>query len=132
MRHVGVEIIEQRLPVGEHRAAATGLRSRRRAAASAILSAAIAVSLRPIDAGEGGGVRPEQPADPAELGQQLARQRLGVAAWNGERQQIFDQLMIKERLRPALEQPFAQAGAVARRVFPDRVHGGDHIGRRGW
>ena len=54
----------------------------------------------------------EQRAEAAEFAQQLLGQRLGVAARDGEREQIFDQLVIVQRVRPALEQALAQAGAM--------------------
>jgi hypothetical protein len=55
----------------------------------------------------------QQRPDAAELPQQRFRQRLGITAGNGEREQIFDQLMIQQRVRPLFDQPAAQAGAVA-------------------
>ena len=43
-------------------------------------------------------------------------QRLGVAARDGQSEQIFDQLMVEQRLRPAFEQALAKAGAVPGRI----------------
>src|SRR5688500_6101768 len=47
------------------------------------------------------------------FGQQRAGERLRIAAWDREGEQIFDQFVIEQSLRPLLDQPFAQAGAVA-------------------
>ena len=49
---------------------------------------------------------------PPKLGDQRLGQRLGVAARDGEGEQIFDQLMVEQRLGAAVEQALAQAGAV--------------------
>jgi hypothetical protein len=53
-----------------------------------------------------------------ELVDQAPRQRLGVDARDGEGEEIFDQLMIKQRLWPAVEQAPAQAAAMSGRVTP--------------
>jgi hypothetical protein len=55
----------------------------------------------------------QQRPDAAEFVDQLLRQRLGVDARDGQRQQIFNQLVIVEALRPAVEQPLPQPGTVA-------------------
>ncbi|GAB7553220.1 hypothetical protein NRB_27260 [Novosphingobium sp. 11B] len=48
---------------------------------------------------------------------QAARERLHVAARNGLHQQEFNDLMIRQSLRPAIEQPLAQPCAVAARII---------------
>ena len=47
------------------------------------------------------------------FGEQRAGERLGVAPGDRERQQIFDELMIEQRLRTLLDQPLEQARAMA-------------------
>ena len=72
-------------------------------------------------AGKRLGVGRQQRPDPAELGDQLLRLRLGVAPRDGQREQIFDQLMIEQRLGAAFEQALAQPRAVARCAVGFRV-----------
>jgi hypothetical protein len=55
----------------------------------------------------------KQGAHTAKLGDQGLRLRLRIATRNGQREEIFDQLMIEQSLRPSLEQALAKAGAVA-------------------
>ena len=50
---------------------------------------------------------------PPKLADQRLGHRLGVAAWNGQGEQIFDQLMVEQRLAAALEQALAEPGAMA-------------------
>ena len=56
---------------------------------------------------------PSKRPDAAEPRDQRLGLRLGVAARDCERQQIFDQFMIKQRLAAAIEQALAKAGTVA-------------------
>lgn len=110
--HVGMEIIGQRLPARQHRLllerrlqqaerrSLRHLQRRHRALAQLRLS-------------QGCGVGTQQRAQAAELGDQAPCQRLGIPPRNGEGEQIFDQLMIEQRLRPAGDQPLAQPRTVA-------------------
>ena len=69
---------------------------------------AVAKSLAP----ERVGVGRQQRADPAEVGNQLLRQWLGISPRDGEREEIFNQLMVEQRLPAPVEQALAEAGAV--------------------
>lgn len=120
MRHIGVEIIEQRLPVRQHRlrgylAAQQPQRGR----------------MDDLDRGGGGlahagharqrlGISGQHAADPPEFAQERLGQRLGVAARDGEREKIFDQFVIEQLIAPAarqqtLTEPRAVAGGVGKR-----------------
>ena len=70
----------------------------------------------PLTRASASAIGGQHAADPAEFAQQRLGERLGVAARDREREQIFDQLVIEQRLAAALEQPLAQPGAVARGV----------------
>lgn len=126
--HVGLEIVEQRLPVGEHRLLAdlAGEQAERggpgdhQRADRSVAEAGGALDRF--------GRRGEQRSVTAEFGEQFFRQRLGVAAGDGEGEEIFDQLVIEQRLVTALEQPLAQPRAVAGAVGGSVRHGGHAIG----
>ena len=60
--------------------------------------------------------RREQRPDIPKRADQLLGERLGVAPRDRQREQIFDQLMVVQCLRAALEQAFAQPCAVANAV----------------
>ena len=117
MRHIDGKVIDQRLPATQHRLGA-GLRAgqppcrhphdmqgRRRRLAHARM----ARQRRRV-----GIEHASQRAKPLD---QRACDRLGVAAGDGGHQQIFDDLVIGQRVLPAVEQPFAQPCAVARWVM---------------
>jgi hypothetical protein len=53
---------------------------------------------------------------------QLLGERLGVAAGEGEGEQIFDQLVVEQRVRPAFEQALPQPCAVAAAVEGEIRH----------
>ncbi len=59
------------------------------------------------------GIGRQQRPDSAEPGDQCLGLGLGVAAGNGEGEQIFDQLMIEQGLFTAFKQPLAKAGSMA-------------------
>jgi hypothetical protein len=54
----------------------------------------------------------KQRTDAAKLGDQLLRLRFRVSAGDGEREQIFDQFMVEQRLRPAFEKAPAKSGPM--------------------
>ena len=122
MRHVGAQIVEQGLPGGEHRAVPDLLSSRRSAEAWAIFSAATAPSLISPTRAIVAASAASRPPKPPNSRDQLLGERLGVAAGDGQREQIFDQLMIEQGVRPALEQALAQPGAVPAAVFGSVGH----------
>ena len=76
----------------------------------------------PLHATQRLGIGGEQPGDAAEFGEQSLGQRLGILTRNRRRQQIFDQLVIEQRLAALLEQPLAQPCAVAAMILIGRVH----------
>ena len=69
-------------------------------------------------------IRRQQPADPAEFREQGLGQRFGVASRDSQREKIFDQLVIEQRVGSALVEPLAQAGAVAAIVWFGNAHCG--------
>ena len=116
MRHVGAQIVEQRLPVGEHRPVGDArldqpYRDRLYRAQGRDRQLAHAG-----DARERRMIGGEHPAQPAELAQERLRGRLGIDARAPEREHEFEQLVIPERLAPAGRQPLAQPGAVAQGI----------------
>ncbi len=60
-----------------------------------------------------------QAADAAKFTQQRLRERLGIAAGNGKGQQIFDKLMIVQRIAAALRQLLPKPGAMPHAVMAD-------------
>ena len=58
----------------------------------------------------------------AEAAEQSLGGRLGIAALPGGEQEVFENLVIGERFRPAFEQPPAQAGAVAAAAMIRAMH----------
>ncbi len=113
MRHICGEIIDQRLPAGQHRLAhdlsarhAPGRRGDRLERGGGILAHA-------LDPLERLGISVHHPGKAPELGQQRFGHRLGVAARNGGEQEVFEHLVIGQRLGPAGQQPGAQPRAVA-------------------
>ena len=59
----------------------------------------------------------------AEPAQQRLGQRLHVLARDGQHQQVFDQLVVSQRVGPAAQHPRTQTGAVARSVVRRRASG---------
>ena len=115
MRHRRLQIIAERVPARQHRAALDARfeqaeRGRLRDLERADYAVGQAFTAQGI--GIGGQQRP----DPAEASDQRLGLRLGVAARDGEGQQIFDQFMIEQRVPAAVEQSLTQASAVARPV----------------
>ena len=114
VRHGGVEVIAERIPARQHRPAFDPR-----------LEQAQRGRLRDLERGDrriGQALAPQrvgacrqQRADPAEIVEQPLGQRLGVDPRDGQREQIFDQLIIVETRRAGIEQPLAQARAVAAR-----------------
>ena len=125
MRHVGLEVVEQRLPARQHRLRAgphAQQPQRRRIDQPDRGGAGIAHAVHPHQCCGRGR---KQLFEPAELAQQRLGERLRVAAGNGEHQQELDQLVIGERFGAMLDQPVAQAHAVARDVEKGVGHRAD-------
>ena len=112
VRHVGGEVIDQRLPAAEDglvddlaaghapRGGGDGFES-----SGAVLADA-------FDALERLGIGIEHACKAAELGKQRLGERLGIAARDRREQQVFEHLVIGERLRSPGQQPVAKARAV--------------------
>lgn len=116
--HVGAEIIEQRLPIGENRSFAdVGLKQTNRGRMRDLdrRGRDFAHALHPA---ERLGIRGEHPADPTEFAHQRLGERLGIPAGNGDREQVFDQFVIEQRVAAAFEQAFAQPAAMAFQIVP--------------
>ena len=62
------------------------------------------------------GICGQQRADTAELGDQALGERFGVAAGKSEGEQIFDELLVEQRLGAALEQSLPQPRSMAARA----------------
>lgn len=110
--HVGAKIVEQCLPAGEdrlllHRGAQQAQGRRLRDLQGR--DAGVAHSGK---AGERVPVGAEHAADSPEIVEQRLGKRFGVAARYRKRQQIFDQLMIEQRLGAALGQAPTQTRPV--------------------
>ena len=92
------------------------------AAASTTFSAAIVFSLTFSLRNVSDGCR-DHVGEAAELVDQLFRDRLGVHARDRHEQQKLEQLIIRKRIAPAVQEAFAQSLAMAkimRKVFAPR------------
>ena len=123
MGKVGAQIVEQRLPAVDDRPAPHFRRQqpqRRRLDRFQCADPAVAKPFTRDRFRVGG----QQPANAAKLVQQAFRQRFGIPARNGEREHIFDEFMVEERVRAAAQQSLAQsrpvAGAVSLRLRHSR------------
>ena len=67
------------------------------------------------------GIRGQHATDPAELAHQRLGECLGVAARNGDREQVFDEFVVEQRVAAALEHAFAKATAMAFEIVPPDV-----------
>ena len=111
MAHRRLKIIAERVPARQDRAALDlGFEQAKRGRLGD-LERADGAFAKPFGAqGLGRGI--EQRADAAEARDKLLGQRLGVAARDGEGEQIFDQFMIEQGRIASSEQAFAKARAV--------------------
>ena len=122
MRHVDVEIVEQRLPATQHRAVLhrTARHAPRRQrigvqCRNAGIAHALDLAQRLRIGGEHRGERPE-------VCDQCLGKRFRIALADGSEQQEFEQFVIGQRFSTAVEQPLAQAlsmagTGMARRIF---------------
>ncbi len=117
MRHVGAQIVEQCLPIGQDRPLGY-LRAQQaeRGGMDGLQGgdAGLAHALHPR---QRFGIGSQEAGDAAEFVEQRLGERLGILPRDRQREQIFDQLVIEQRVRPALEQATAQARAVAAIVW---------------
>ena len=113
MGHVGAQIVEQRLPVGEYRPRRHVVAQHPQGGGLHDLDRRDAGVAHARHAGDRLPVGRHQAANAAKFAQQQFGQRLGVAARDGERQQIFDQFMIQQRLAARISQFLPQPGAVS-------------------
>ena len=120
VRHIGMKIIGQRLPVRQHRRRArTGAhqpdRGRVRDADRRDAGLAHAGQAR-----QRGGIGGEHAGQPAELAQQCLGERLGILPRDRQREQIFEQFVVEQPLGIG-QQPRAQPGAVPLRIQRARL-----------
>lgn len=62
------------------------------------------------------GIGRKDTAQATELGNEAFGERLRVATGKGQTEQIFDQLVIMQRIWTTFDQPFAQSGSMTRSV----------------
>lgn len=108
----GVEIIAERVPARQDRAALDPRfqhPQRRRLGDLEGTNSGIVDALAP----QGVGARSEQRPDAAEVVEQSLGEGFRVDAGDGQREQIFDELIIVEAARPGGEQPLAKPRAVS-------------------
>lgn len=113
MRHLGAQIVQQPLPISQngalvhfamedaHNASLNNLDRRCRCLAHA------------ADTPQRFGIGADQRAYSAKLPQQRFGQGFGIASRNGEREQIFDQLMVRQGISADAEQPVPQPRTVS-------------------
>src|SRR6185369_474644 len=111
MSHGGCQIVAERVPARQHRLALDPRLEQSKCRRFGNLQRsdcciADAFSLQRFS------TRSKQRADAAEIVKKPLRKRLGVDAWDGQRQQIFEQLMVVKTGRAAIQQPCTQAGAM--------------------
>ena len=128
VRHVGVEIIEQSLPRAEHRPAFHILLEqpqRRRLGDLERRHRGFAEVAHPLD---GLGIGRQQSAETPKIADQAFGERFRVLALDREAEQIFDQFMVEQCVRSAVEQSLPEAGAVPGSVMGLRCC---RLGRKG-
>jgi len=115
MRQPGVQIIGHSVEIREHRAVDGPALKGANPAGLHELQRSRSAFAKPFNPRQFAGRRGKQGRQVAELGQQFLGQRLRVAPGNGERQDIFEQLVIVKSLgaagQQALPQPVPMAGS---------------------
>jgi hypothetical protein len=112
MRHLLMEIITKGIQLERTGRPSICASSKLSAVASAIFEAPIAALLMPSRR-KLSALAPEQRADAAEIVEQLLCEQLCSDARYGQREQIFDELIIMGTAHPGVEQPLSQPRAVA-------------------
>lgn len=122
MGEIDVQIVEQRLPAVDHR---PRLHFRAQQAKCRSLDDLQRGDRAVADPGASDrlGIGGEQPAQPTKLVQQAFRDRFGIAARDGECEQIFDDLMVVQRIGADAEQPIPQPRPVPAAVALAIRHG---------
>jgi hypothetical protein len=118
VRHVDREIVEQRLPAPEDRLPADLAAGHAPGGQRDDLERGGADFAHAGHFGERVVIGVENRGERAETGEERLGGRLGVAARPGGVEQVFEHLVIRQRFRPAFEQPPAQPFAVARAAVP--------------
>jgi hypothetical protein len=122
MRHIDPQIIQQGLPAGKdwllnhlapQHAKGGGLHDLKRGCGTVADPAAAHDCL---------GVRRQQPANAAKFVDQFLGEGLRILARDGEGEEIFNQLMIKQSVSAALDQALSQARAVAGTICGFPIH----------
>ena len=113
IRDVDMQIVDHRIPAGEDRAFGKLRLAHAQRGRLGDLQRADRAFAEPADPRQRLRIGVEQRAETAERGEQAARHRLGIAARDRQAQQIFDEFVILQRIRPLLDQSLAQTGTVA-------------------
>lgn len=113
MRHVDMEIVDQRLPAAQHRCLTHHLPGKAAGGKGHDLERRRARLAHPGMQGQRARIGVQDTRQTAKTPQQSARQRFYIAARDRGHQQIFDHLMIGQSLGPAVQHPGAKPGAMA-------------------
>lgn len=117
MRHVDGQIIEQRLPTAQHGflcnfAARHAPRGQRHD-----LERGRARLAHAVDIAQRAGIGVQDGGKRAETFQQRLGDRFGIAPRLRGKQQIFQDLVVRQGFCPAIQQPLAQTRAMARAIM---------------
>ena len=112
VRHIGAQIVEQRLPAAEDRLCSHRLGDQVQGGNLDDLERSHAGFSHAWEILQDIGIGDQKARESTEFINQLPGQRLGVAARNGQRQQIFDQLVIVQAVGLTGQYPAAQPGAM--------------------